>query len=83
MSALTLRGLSPDTERRLKVEARKAGVSMNRLILQRLEGETHGAFKPHVHHDLDALFGTMSAADLGAIEAAAASQRQTDRKLWR
>jgi hypothetical protein len=83
MPTLTVRGLSDETVQRLKREADAAGTSVNKLIVSKLEGFATGSpFKPRTYHELDHLFGTLSAADARALDKSSRAQRRIDKELW-
>ena len=81
MPTLTLRGLSVETLKKLKQRARVSGLSMNKLIIQKLEDEVGGGRK-RIHHGLDPLFGTMTAEDCDAVCDASRQQRKVDPEMW-
>lgn len=80
MGNITLRGLSDETIKRLKREARSAGLSMNRYVVRKLEGTGPGSRE---YHDLDHLFGTMDQEDGRILDESIAEQRQIDEDMWR
>ena len=83
MGSLLIRGLSDATVRKLKVLAAKAGLSVNRYLVSKIEQETGGGTKRRqVHHDLDHLLGTMSKRDYDALEESVEEQRSIDPELW-
>ncbi len=80
MANVLLRGLDEATLARLKSDARRRGISVNRLIteiLQRLHGRGKEAFD-----DLDALAGAWSKAEADAFSAAVAPFSEIDSTLW-
>ena len=56
MAAISVRGLEEAQLQQLKIEAQRQGISLNRLVLQRLTGA--GQATDGSHDDLDALAGT-------------------------
>lgn len=86
MANLCVRGVAEKSLQRLKQNARRQGVSVNRLITGMLNSDTDfaPAAKPlAVHHDLDRLAGTWSAAEASAFDKTTASFGQIDKDLWR
>ena len=83
MSNILIRGVSPGTVSRLKQRARAARMSMNRYVRSRIEKLASGPDVPTEHHDLDSLFGSMTAEDATAIAKTSARARRIDRDLWR
>lgn len=80
MANLSLRGLDRSTLSRLKSNARRRGVSVNRLIVETLQQQYSagaGAFD-----DLDALAGTWTRAEGDAFAAAVAPFAEIDPALW-
>jgi hypothetical protein len=80
MAAISVRGLDNSQLQELKQQAQRQGISLNRLALQRLTGNTG---EPDAsHHDLDALIGTWTEQDSEAFNAAIAPLEQVDPELW-
>ena len=80
MADISLRGLDSPTLSRIKSNARRRGVSVNRLIVETLQqqyaaGET--AFD-----DLDALAGAWTKAEAEAFAASIAPFAEIDTALW-
>ena len=80
MAAISVRGIAAAQLEALKHQAQRQGISLNRLVLQRLSGGSSADPKPH--HDLDELAGTWSAEEGEAFEAAIAPLEQVDPELW-
>ena len=81
MAALSVRGLSASQLAALKQEARRQGISMNRLALQRLEA---AASKVETADD-DAMLrlaGTWTQEESEAFAAAIAPLEKVDPELW-
>jgi hypothetical protein len=70
MSVITLRGLNLEAEKMVRKHAAKKGKSMNRFIVELIEGSVLGKTigKPREFDDLDDLLGSMSEQDVGCIE---------------
>ena len=85
MKSLSLRISDDELARRLEQESRRTGTSINALINQALRSflglPARGAAR--LHHDLDHLAGTWSAADARRFGAATAAFEQVDEELWR
>ncbi len=80
MPGISVRGLDEVQLDQLKEQARQQGISLNRLVLRRLTGDTS---EPNTrHHDLDALAGTWSEQESDAFSAAIAPLEQIDPELW-
>lgn len=80
MAAISVRGLADAQLEALKRQAQRQGISLNRLALQRLTGNTPDS--PAGHHDLDALAGTWSQGEGESFAAAIAPLEQVDPDLW-
>lgn len=80
MSNLSLRGVDASTLARIKADARRRKVSVNRLIVETLE-QQFGTGNS-TYHDLDALAGKWSAAEAAAFDAATAPFGKIDAGLW-
>jgi hypothetical protein len=80
MAAISVRGLDDAQLRSLKAQARRQGISLNRLVLQRITDADSGP-QPS-HSDLDALAGTWTQEDAAAFGAAIAPLEQIDSDLW-
>jgi len=80
MPAISVRGLDGAQLNQLKEQARQQGISLNRLVLRRLTGESSAP--NNQHQDLDALAGTWSEADSDAFTTAIAPLEQIDPELW-
>lgn len=80
MANISLRGLDDPTLSRIKTNARRRKVSVNRLIVETLrERYSAGARE---FDDLDALAGTWSKAESAAFESAIAPFGEVDANLW-
>lgn len=80
MPNLSLRGLDRPTLSRLRSNARRRGISVNRLIVETLQQlYSDGA---RTFDDLDALAGTWTKAEADAFAAAVAPFAEVDPGLW-
>ena len=86
MKQLTLRGVDPELERRLREQARRKGESMNRTVL-RLLRESTGVLpakeEPIVYHDLDHLAGTWTKEEADEFDQALKEMRQVNPEEWK
>ena len=81
MAALSVRGLSEAQLANLKQEARRQGISVNRLVLQRL-GSAEPGSSAAGEDPLLRLSGTWSQGEADAFAAAIAPLEQVDADLW-
>ncbi len=80
MAAISVRGLDASQLQDLKNEAQREGISLNRLVLQRLTGADNTGDR--IHNDLDELIGTWTAEEAEAFAAAITPLEQVDAELW-
>jgi len=80
MANLSLRGLDQPTLSRLKSNARRRGISVNRLIVETLRQQYTDAGQ--TFDDLDRLAGAWSMAEGAAFAAAVAPFAEIDPGLW-
>lgn len=80
MPNLSLRGLDRSTLLRLKSNARRRGISVNRLIVETLQQQY--SVGTRTFDDLDALAGTWTKAEADAFAAAVAPFGEIDAGLW-
>jgi hypothetical protein len=85
MANISVRGVDEQALRRLKQLARRRGISLNRLILEMLQGsgQAQAARGQLDHTDMDDLAGTWTAAEARQFEKDTATFRQIDETLWR
>lgn len=84
MKAITIRGIDPETEKRLRAAARDNGDSINSTLLKLIRNGL-GLQKRHpymVFHDLDSLAGTWSAADEKEFMGVQEGFSTIDEDLW-
>jgi hypothetical protein len=79
MANLLLRGVDAATLSRLRAQARRRGVSVNRLIVETLRRE-HAASE--TFDDLDALAGRWTKSDADRFAAAVAPLSAIEPALW-
>jgi hypothetical protein len=85
MKAMTLRGVDPELESRLKQAARENGKSVNQVVLEALRtrfGLDRERRFTHRHHDLDHLFGRWDESQFQEIQSRLDAQRRIDAELW-
>ena len=80
MANISLRGLDDPTLSRIKTNARRRKVSVNRLIVDTLR--EHYSAGTGEFDDLDALAGAWSTAESAAFESAVAPFAEIDANLW-
>ncbi len=80
MANISLRGLDDPTLSRIKTNARRRKVSVNRLIVETLR--EHYSAATRQFDDLDALAGSWSKAESAAFESAVAPFSEIDAALW-
>jgi len=87
LKQLTLRGFEPELERRLRLEARNGGVSLNQATLRLLRrGAGLGGERSApdaVGAALDHLIGTWSEADARSLHEATAVFERVDKDFWK
>ena len=85
MSQITVRGVDPETKRRLEAMAAERHESVNRVILAAIReyaGLSPRAVKPQRYHDLDHLFGIWSPEEAEEFERELAKMRTIDKAMW-
>lgn len=87
MKAVTLRNLPPELVKAIRKEAAKKGTSINKAVINLLEGKAAAKEKKKarktVHRDLDALAGSWTDAEATEFDKALAAQRAIDPELWK
>ncbi len=85
----TVRGIDDALERRLRGEAKRRGLSLNRTTLDVLRqglglrgAAVAAGSRPVPYTDLDHLAGTWSAEEAQAFDRALDDIRRIDRELW-
>ena len=84
LKPITLRNLPAPVARAVRERAARYDVSLNKSVIQLLEDAVGASRMPAtvVHHDLDDLIGSWTAADARAAERALAAQRRIDPEMW-
>ncbi len=86
MAAISVRGVDDQLDAALKDEARRRGLSVNRLVLDLLRQElglSPGRDRRPKRHDLDHLAGSWADAEVAEFERNTAEFEQIDEALWR
>lgn len=79
MANVLLRGLDAATLSRLRADARRRRISVNRLIVETLQRQHAGG---EAYDDLDALAGRWSKSEAQTFDAAVAPFAEIDQALW-
>lgn len=83
MKTITIRGLEPAVVDALKKAAESRTVSMNRFIVEVLEGAVHmSRARTRKYHDLDEFFGTWNEETHARVQEEVKKQRRIDKELW-
>jgi len=85
MKAMTLRGIEPELETKLKEAAQEGGKSVNQTALDALRrqfGLDSERTRTREYSDLDHLFGQWDEAQFQGIQSRLDAQRQIDAELW-
>lgn len=86
MANVSLRGVSEELKKGLKIEAQRKNQSVNALLLNLISKglglEDKRSYRKR-DHDLDALAGTWSPDDAAEFEAATASFNKIDDTIWK
>jgi hypothetical protein len=88
MKQITLRGIPEEIEKKLKKEAERKGLSLNKAFLSLLAGSAgirRNANKRHkpLNHDLDHLSGKWTKEDAETFGKSLELQRRIDEALWK
>ena len=76
----TIRNVPPAVDARLKAQARKRGLSLNSLLLDKLGAKAKVNTTPVIRHDLDFIIGSMPHKDADNLERVIAEARQADKR---
>ncbi len=77
----TVRDIPPAIDAQLKAQAKKQGISLNKLLLKKIGAlPPQKSKKPKVYHDLDWFFGSMSKEGADELDAIIMEERQAARK---
>lgn len=80
---LTIRGVSPELLKSLKLSAKRHGCSVNQTVLNLLQTASGLTPQAPSYHDLDDLFGSWTDAEGAEFDAHLSQMRQIDLDLWR
>ncbi|RLC17213.1 MAG: antitoxin [Deltaproteobacteria bacterium] len=85
MKAITIRGIDPELDKKLKLISSNQGKSINRLILEMIR-KSLGLEKTKKYtkeyDDLDDLFGSWTDGEFDIISSKINQERQIDPELW-
>lgn len=76
----TIRKVPKEIDARLKAQAKRRGLSLNKLLLDKLGALPEQHTKPKIHHDLDFLIGSMSKAEIEKLSRDIDGARQVARR---
>lgn len=77
----TIRKVPKEVDDRLKAQAKKRGLSLNKLLLDKLGALPKQDTRPKVHHDLDFLIGSMSDEEADQLWQNVKQARETDKQF--
>lgn len=85
MKVITIRNVTPSVSKKLKLEAKKQGKSINQFIIDMIEQNL--GFKKrrkytNIYNDLDHLFGKWSNEEYNQIQSNIDGGRTIDTELW-
>ena len=86
MKAITLRGIPPEIGEKLRKNAEKRRISLNKAFIALLEeasGEKEKGKNKEAYHDLDHLCGLWNREEAGAFQGNLDPQRKVDGDLWK
>ena len=84
MKAITLRNIPPKVQKGIRERARRKRISANRAVIELLEErlEVPRRGEDGLYHDLDHLFGTMSAEEADELQRFVMEQREFDKQFF-
>jgi hypothetical protein len=84
MKAITLRNIPPEVQRAITEKVQQKGISANRAVIELLQERVGVPRKKEkvLHHDLDHLFGTMSAEEADELQRFVMEQRELDKQFF-
>ena len=84
MKTLTIRGIDPELDEKIKKNSIEKGVSINKLILRLLRSSLGIGEKKvfPIYHDLDHLAGTWTKEDEVEFKQNTQAFEQIDQELW-
>lgn len=77
----TIRKVPKEVDARLKAQAKNRGLSLNKLLLDKLGALPKRNAKPKIHHDLDFLIGSMSDKEADELWRVVKEAREADKKF--
>ena len=81
MKAMSVRYIDETTFEKLKISAKKTGLSVNKFVLKLLENAVNKDTERF--HDLDAFFGSWENEEFKLVSKDTKSQRKIDKELWK
>ncbi len=84
MAQITLRGIKPEVEKKIRNRAKKTGKSLNRVVLEMIDENTDGSKKNDKPpaHSLKTLAGGWSERDAKEFLDSIKSSRQIEEEMW-
>jgi hypothetical protein len=82
MKAITLRDIPEPVRKRIELEAKRTGKSLNKTVIDLLV-EDNSAPKSRTYHDLDHLIGIWSDEEAEEFNRVLKEQRTVDPELWK
>lgn len=82
MHTVNIRNINDSIYEKLKHEAKKSGLSINKFLLQIL-GKFFDKENEVEYHDLDDFFGTWTEEEYHLVKEGAAQARKIDEELWK
>ncbi len=83
---LTIRGMSKQIEQAIRKEAKKEGISLNRVVIRLMEkalGKPGPGEYPEPHDDLDRFCGVWLPEEAEELESRLSRTRAIDDELWK
>lgn len=77
----TIRKVPKAVDIHLKAQAKKRGLSLNKLLLDKLGALPKADTKPKIHHDLDFLIGSMSDQEANRLWQDVKEAREIDKEF--
>lgn len=75
----TIRNVPPAADAKLRAQAKKQGVSLNKLLLSKIGASKPASAKPKIYHDLDWFIGSASPKEANELNNVIMEARRIDR----